>query len=321
VGNALAQSPLRAAFLGTSGSSGAGAAPGMAATAGDNNSNVQGIGGGVQGMLNTGNALSADNMSDAMASARQRLQNVQALGSSVLSQGAWLWLATLQFVGFALAGVLAFVALRHVSYCDECLIFLSKKGEQTRYFNREPEIQGSVDEFLSKAKARRFRQSIEAHAGVGSKEKKKTSEFSSTVEISRCPGCHRHRLKFSARCKKGMSWKDISMLGYEAFCLEPIDVKRHPIPIRMRRRRRSARVHSSFACGSVCQLDCSELLDRCEVRHSLYDEAYSGSFGVTGSFVDYFEDALREFELPGCLDGLVAEDERDAETSPAWRHI
>src|ERR1035438_10149797 len=54
----------------------------MAATAGDNNSNVQGIGGGVQGMLNTGNALSADNMSDAMASARKRLQNVQALGSS-----------------------------------------------------------------------------------------------------------------------------------------------------------------------------------------------------------------------------------------------
>jgi hypothetical protein len=235
VGNALAQSPLRAAFLGGNGSSGAaGAAGAMAATAGDNNSNVQGMGGGVQGMLNTGNALSADNMSDAMASARQRLQNVQALGSSVLSQGAWLWLATLQFVGFALAGVLAFVALRHVSYCDECMIFLSKKGEQTRYFNREPEIQGSVDEFLSKAKARRFRQSIEAHAGVGSKDKKKTSEFSSTVEISRCPGCHRHRLKFSARCKKGMSWKDISMLGYEAFCLEPIDVKRHAIPIRIR---------------------------------------------------------------------------------------
>jgi hypothetical protein len=234
VGDALAQSPLRAAFLGTSGSNGAaGAAPGMA-TAGDNNSSVQGIGGGVQGMLNTGNALSADNMSDAMASARQRLQGMQALGSSVLSQGAWLWLATLQFVGFALAGVVAFVALRHVSYCDECLIFLSKKGEQTRYFNREPEIQGSVDEFLSKAKARRFRQSIEAHAGVGSKEKKKTSEFSSTVEISRCPGCHRHRLKFSARCKKGKSWKDISMLGYEAFCLEPIDVMRHAIPIRIR---------------------------------------------------------------------------------------
>ena len=232
VGNALAQSPLRAAFLGGNGSSGAAGAAG--AMAGDNNSSVQGIGGGVQGMLNTGNALSADKMSDAMASARQRLQNVQALGSSVLSQGAWLWLATLQFVGFALAGVVAFVALRHVSYCDECLIFLSKKGEQTRYFNREPEIQGSVDEFLSKAKARRFRQSIEAHAGVGSKEKKKTSEFSSTVEIRRCPGCHRHRLKFSARCKKGKSWKDISMLGYEAFCLEPIDVMRHAIPIRIR---------------------------------------------------------------------------------------
>ena len=236
VGNALAQSPLRAAFLGDSGSSGAagGSAAGVAATAGDNNSSVQGIGGGVQGMLNTGNAVSADNMSDAMTSAKQRLQNMQALGSSVLSQGAWLWLATLQFVGFALAGVLAFVVLRHVSYCDECLIFLSKKGEQTRYFNREPEIQGSVDGFLSKAKARRFRQSIEAHAGIGSKEKKKTSEFSSTVEISRCPGCHRHQLKFSARRKKGMTWKEISMLGYEVFCLEPIDVMRQAVPIRIR---------------------------------------------------------------------------------------
>jgi hypothetical protein len=31
-----------------------------------------------------------------------------------------------------------------------------------------------------------------------------------------------------------MSWKDISMLGYEAFCLEPIDVMRSAIPIRIR---------------------------------------------------------------------------------------
>jgi hypothetical protein len=173
-------------------------------------------------------------MSDAMAGAKQRLAGVQAFGSNMLSHGAWLWMATLQFAGFALASILAFLLLRHVSYCDECMIFLSKKGEQTRYFNREREIQGSVDEFLTKAKARRFRQSIEAHAGIGSKEKKKTSEYASTVEISRCPGCHRHRLKFSARCKKGMTWKDISMLGYEAFCLEPIDVMRNAIPVRIR---------------------------------------------------------------------------------------
>jgi hypothetical protein len=237
VGNALAESPLRVALpggAGGSGQAGAGQGAGSGMASGDNNSNVQGIGGGVQGMLSTGNALSADNMTDAMSTAKQQLQNVQELGSSVLSHGALLWLATLQFAGFAVASVLAFVALRHVSYCDECLIFLSKKGEQTRYFNREPEIQGSVDEFLSRAKARRFRQSVEAHAGIGSKEKKTTSEFSSTVEISRCPGCHRHRVKFSARCKKGMTWKDISMLGYEAFCLEPIDVMRGAIPIRIR---------------------------------------------------------------------------------------
>jgi hypothetical protein len=241
VSEALAQSPLRMAFAGGGSgdaASSTGAAPSSgaaaAAVAGDSNSSVAGIGGGVQGMLNTGNALSADNMGDAMSGAKQRLQGVQAFGSTMLSHGWWLWTATLQFVGFALAGLVAFIALRNISYCDECMVFLSKKGAQTRYFNREREIQGSVDEFLSRAKARRFRQSIEAHAGFGSKEKAKTSEYSSTVDISLCPGCHKHRLRFSARCKKGITWKDITMLGYEAFCLEPIDVMRNANPVRIR---------------------------------------------------------------------------------------
>ena len=242
VGNALAQSPLKVAFGGSSssdsnsggGAPGAGEGPASQAVSGESNGGIEGIGSNVQGMMDKGNALSANNMGDAMSSAKEKFQGAAALGSSLFAHGAWMWLATLQFAGFSVAGILAFVALRHVSYCDECMIFLSKKGAQTRYFNREREIQGSVDEFLSKAKARRFRQSIEAHAGIGSKEKKSTSEFESTVAISRCPGCHRHRLKFTARKKTGIAWKDISMLGYEAFCLEPIDVMRNANPTRIR---------------------------------------------------------------------------------------
>ena len=64
-------------------------------------------------------------------------------------------------------------------------------------------------------------------------EKTHLSEFASTVEISQCKGCHRHRLQFSAQKKKGMSWKEISMLGYTTFCMEPIDVMSgHMVPTR-----------------------------------------------------------------------------------------
>ena len=76
VSDALVQSPLRAAFAGSGGSAAGGSTPSagaMSAVAGDNNSSVQGIGGGVQGMLDTGDALSADNMSDAMSGAKQRI--------------------------------------------------------------------------------------------------------------------------------------------------------------------------------------------------------------------------------------------------------
>jgi hypothetical protein len=88
------------------------------------------------------------------------------------------------------------------------------------------EIQGSVDDFLTRVKARQFRQSIQVHAGVGSAAKTGSSAFASSVEIRRCKACHRHRLEFSAMRKEGGSWKDISMLGHTTFCLEPIDVAR-----------------------------------------------------------------------------------------------
>jgi hypothetical protein len=41
-------------------------------------------------------------------------------------------------------------------------------------------------------------------------------------------------VEFSARHKEGESWKEIPVLGYSAFCLEPIDVMRDAIPVRIR---------------------------------------------------------------------------------------
>lgn len=137
-------------------------------------------------------------------------------------------------MGFALGGVLACIHLRSLTFCDDCLMFLNLKGKQTRYYDREREIYGMTDEFLSKAKIRRYQQSVEAHSAIGAAEKKKTSEYASTVEISQCKGCQRHKLSFRARHKKGLKWKDIKVMGYETFCLEPINVMRTAMPTRIR---------------------------------------------------------------------------------------
>jgi hypothetical protein len=218
-----------------SGSASSSSTPDVSGVSNDSNPGVAGIGSGVSGMMASGNALSADNIGHSMAGLQQRLHSMKALGSGVLDRTAVFELAVLQLAGFVIGGILAFWYLRTLPFCEECQEFLSKKGEQTRYFDRERDIQNSVHDFLSAAKARRFKQSIEAHSGVGTPEKTHLSEFASTVEISQCKGCHRHRLQFSAQKKKGMSWKEISMLGYTAFCMEPIDVMSGTmIPTRIR---------------------------------------------------------------------------------------
>jgi hypothetical protein len=236
-------SPIKAAFEGDgsssdSGSSSSGSAKAsenMPSLAGENNAGVQGIGGGVQGMLASGNALSADNIGTSMSGLQKRLQSMKSLGAGALDHAAVLELAALQFVGFSIGGLLVFWRLRSIPHCDECQVFLTSKGAQTRYFDWERDIQNSVNDFLSKVKARRYRQSIEAHSEGGVPEKKSSSEFASTVAISHCKACRRHRLQFSARRKKGMTWKDISMLGYETFCMESVDVMaRTAMPTRIR---------------------------------------------------------------------------------------
>ena len=209
---------------GSSSSASSSSTPDVSAVSNDSNPGVAGIGSGVSGMMASGNALSADNIGHSMAGLQKRLHSMQALGTGVLDRTAVFELAALQLAGFLIGGILAFWYLRTLAFCDNCQEFLSRKGAQTRYFDRERDIQNSVHDFLSEAKARRFKQSIEAHSGVGTPEKTHLSEFASTVEISQCKGCHRHRLQFSAQKKKGMSWKEISMLGYTAFCMEPIDV-------------------------------------------------------------------------------------------------
>lgn len=188
-------------------------------------SNAEGMAQGVGGML-----AKADMGTQLGAGDTGKLSkisgNVQAINQGVENNGlAWV-MAVLQIAGFAVGGLMVASYLRSLSYCHNCELFLSTKGRQTRYFNSSNGVHSSVDEFLAWMKNQQLQQGIQAHNEVGSGKKHNFSEYSSTIEIRTCRGCRTHKLEFSAKRKKGNTWKDIKLLRHSATSLEPIDVTR-----------------------------------------------------------------------------------------------
>ena len=143
--------------------------------------------------------------------------------------GGYLY-ATLQIIGFAIGGMVVCGHLISLSYCDDCKLYLSKKGDQKRYFENPEEMQDSVAGFMAKVKDNQLQQAIQVHAETGSTAINKTSMFSSTIEIKRCKGCEKHWLNFSAQRKVENRWKDIKDLGYSAFCMDRVDVMKNLSP-------------------------------------------------------------------------------------------
>lgn len=151
---------------------------------------------------------------------------IDSIGSGVKNHGnAWLQMA-LQAVGFAIGGLAALTFLRGRTYCDTCDLFLSTKGNQTRYFRSSQGVHTSVGEFLDSVKSGRLQDCIKAHFGEGTKTKDKFVEYSSTIEVARCSGCDTHRLDFRAQRKQGGRWKEMAVLAHTAFSMEPIDIMR-----------------------------------------------------------------------------------------------
>ena len=225
--SAVAQSPLK--FGGSSSSDDASSGSGApmaearavpAATSGD--SRVEGIGQGVSGMLAT-----PDVTNSATAHRLTAMDDhLQSMGKSLESHNLLLTITALQIAGFAMGALLVYSFLRRRCYCEECSTFLSKKGEQVRYFENPERMQASANGFILRMKERKLRESIADHSVQGSPKGTRFAEYASSIEIRRCTSCERHRVKFAARRKKGGSWKDIPVLGQEAFTLESLDVVR-----------------------------------------------------------------------------------------------
>ena len=150
------------------------------------------------------------------------------LGGAV-ELGSWGYLyAALQMIGFAVGGVAVYYHLKSLAYCETCSKYLAKKGNQTRYTADSEALTNAVREVMQCLSDGRFQDAIAVHARTGGSEKSdKESVLRSQMQLKRCKDCNQHWLKFTVSKRSRDDWKDISELGYESFCAEPISVELH----------------------------------------------------------------------------------------------
>lgn len=182
-------------------------------------SRVDGISGGVSGMM------SSSDISQTQAGQKigQVGQGFESLKARIHAHSSEWWRLFLQTVGFAAGGMLVMVNLRKHPYCTGCMLLLKKKGAKTRYYSRTRDMRAAVDDVLTKARDKQLQQAIHAHVTRGADRDGNWSEYSSTMEIRRCVQCRMHMMSFRTRRKEEERWKDIDLLGFTATSQEQLD--------------------------------------------------------------------------------------------------
>jgi hypothetical protein len=186
---------------------------------GTGDSKVDGIDASVQGVM------ASEDVSKTSAGRQltEMTEGVESIGTMFKAHRAQSILLVLQTLGFALGGILVYVHLRSITYCKDCMLLLSKKGEKTRYFSRSRDMHLSVDEVLTKLRDKQLQQAIHAHLAKGVDHDGNWSEYCSTIEIQRCLQCRSHVMDFRAKHKEDKGWKSIQVLAFSTTTPEPID--------------------------------------------------------------------------------------------------
>jgi hypothetical protein len=202
------------AFFHPSNSSPAAPQPGQS-----RDSRVDGISGGVSGMM------SSSDISQTQAGQKigQMGQGFESIKARIHNHGSEWMTLILQTMGFATGGTLVMVYLRRHDYCKGCMLLLKKKGSNTRYYSRTRDMRAAVDDVLTKARDKQLQQAIHAQVTRGADRDGNWSEYSSTMEISRCVQCRLHMMSFRTRRKEEEHWKDIDLLCFTTTSHEQLD--------------------------------------------------------------------------------------------------
>ena len=103
------------------------------------------------------------------------------------------------------------------------MLLLKKKGSKTRYYSRTRDMRAAVDLVLTLARDKELQQAIHAQEAKGADRDGNWCEYSSTMEIQRCPQCRMHMMRFVTKRKADERWKAIDLLGVTSTTLEPLD--------------------------------------------------------------------------------------------------
>ena len=122
--------------------------------------------------------------------------------------------ALLDFAGFFLGARSLLAGLSTRPYCEECNLFLRKKGEQSRYFQWEEDLNAAIKAVLVKIKEEGLKGGIATHAALGSAARTEMTDYASSMDICQCSGCAVHRFGLAGKQKDGAIWKPIKGLEF-----------------------------------------------------------------------------------------------------------
>lgn len=182
-------------------------------------SRVDGISGGVSGMM----ASSDISQSQTGQKIGQVGQGFESIKARIHNHGSEWTTILLQTAGFSIGGILVMLHLRKHPYCKGCMLLLKKKGSNTRYYSRTRDMRAAVDEVLTKARDKQLQQAIHAQIARGADRDGSWSEYSSVMEIRRCVQCRMHMMHFRTRRKEEERWKDVDLLGFTTTSQEQLD--------------------------------------------------------------------------------------------------
>jgi hypothetical protein len=202
------------AFFGSTNSS-----PSSPSLAQSGDSRVDGISGGVSGMMSSSD-ISKTEAGQKMGQVGAAVDSIRA---RIKSHGHEWMMLVLQTLGFATGGLVVMRRLRKFAYCKDCMLLLKKKGSNTRYYSRTRDMRSAVDDVLAKARDKQLQQAIHAQLAKGFDHDGNWSEYCSIMEIRRCVQCRMHMMHFRTRRKQEEQWQDIDLLGFSTTSQEQLD--------------------------------------------------------------------------------------------------
>jgi len=132
--------------------------------------------------------------------------------------------AALQIAGFAVGGMLVWVYLSSLPFCEQCSKYLSRKGTSERYTGTPGLLQENAEVVVGHLKANDLQAAVKAQQSFGGPDTGKEMFLRSVVVVRFCKKCGKHWLQYKVEKRSGQDWKEIPELTTAGFTDQQLTV-------------------------------------------------------------------------------------------------